>query len=120
VYGGASNPKDCLYATTEVAMHWRVLPSPWTIPIPNLASAPRKASSSLTICPVPRKATESGPCLAWMALKFETKASVAACHDTGSSLPRAFRNSGVVARSSACKGASASQPLGQAMPRFTG
>jgi hypothetical protein len=101
-------------------MHWRVLPSPWTIPIPNLARDPRKASSSLTICPVPRKATESGPCLAWMALKLVTKASSAAAHETGSSLPRALRSSGVVARSSAASGASASQPLGQAMPRLTG
>ena len=41
-------------------MHWRVLPSPWTIPMPNLASAPSSASSSVTICPVPSKATAAG------------------------------------------------------------
>src|SRR5262249_40810671 len=64
VYGGASNPKDCLYATTDVAMHWRVLPSPCTMPIPNLPSAPRSASSSVGLCPVPSHATDSGPYLA--------------------------------------------------------
>ncbi len=30
-------------------MHWRVFPSPWRIPMPNLASAPRNAISSVTI-----------------------------------------------------------------------
>ena len=36
--------------------------------MPNLASAPSRAISSVGICPVLRKATESSPCLAWMAL----------------------------------------------------
>ena len=45
-------------------MHWRVLPSPCAIPIPNFASAPSRASSSVGSWPVPRNATDSGPCRA--------------------------------------------------------
>ena len=39
---------------------------------------------------------------------------------TGCNLPAEFRNSGVTARSGESSTASASQPFGQAMPRFTG
>lgn len=55
VYGGASKPKDCLYATTAVAIHCLVFPSPWIKPIPNFASAPKRAISSVAICPVLKK-----------------------------------------------------------------
>jgi hypothetical protein len=108
-----------LYATTAVAMHWRVLPSPWIIPIPNLASEPRNASSSDGSWPVPKNATDSAPCLACIPRKRETNASSASGHATGFSSPFT-RKSGVTARSSLASGASACQPLGQAFPRFTG
>ena len=53
-------------------MHWRVLPSPWAMPMPNLASAPSRAISSVAIWPVLRKARDSGPCSAWIARKRST------------------------------------------------
>ncbi len=56
-------------------MHWRVLPSPCSMPIPNLASAPRKAISSVTICPVLMNATDSLPCASWIALNRSTNAA---------------------------------------------
>ena len=68
-------------------MHWRVLPSPWTMPMPNLASAPSSASSSVTICPVPSQATEAGPCLVWIAFMRATKVDSASGQATGCSLP---------------------------------
>ena len=101
-------------------MHWRVFPSPCAIPMPNLASAPSSASSSVGICPVPRNATDSGPCCAWIALKRSTRVRSASSQPTGCRTPDASRRSGVVARSSAASTASASHPLGQATPRFTG
>ena len=100
-------------------MHWRVLPSPCTIPIPNFDSAPRNASSSLGICPVPRKATDCGPWVSPIFLKRDTIAPTASSHDAGMSLPAALRRSGCVARSGAASGASASHPFGQAVPRLT-
>ncbi len=49
-----------------------------------------------------------------------TNVSAACSQSTGDSRPPSVRNSGVVARSGDCKTLSASHPLGQAMPRFTG
>ena len=49
-----------------------------------------------------------------------TNTSMASGQEIGWSVPEASRSSGVVARSSAPSGVSASQPLGQAIPRFTG
>ena len=77
-------------------MHWRVLPSPWTMPMPNLASAPSNAISSVAIWPVARNATDSGPCLAWIALKRSTKvASAVVPVDAAPACRRASRSSGV-------------------------
>ena len=101
-------------------MHWRVLPSPCAIPIPNLASAPSSAISSVAICPVLRNATDSGPCSAWIAWKRSTIVRSASSQLTGRWTPDPSRHSGVTARSAAPSTASASQPLGQATPRFTG
>ncbi len=102
-------------------MHWRVLPSPWTMPMPNLASAPSRAISSDAIWPVEMKATDSGPCSAWTALNRLTMASRAVGQSTGASgWSREARRRGVVARSGARSGVRASQPFGQAMPRLTG
>ena len=101
-------------------MHWRVLPSPCAMPIPNFASAPSSAISSVGICPVLRNATDSGPCCAWIALKRSTMVRSASSQPNGRWTPAASRRSGVVARSPAPSTASASHPLGQATPRFTG
>ena len=101
-------------------MHWRVLPSPCAIPIPNLASAPSSAISSVGICPVLRNATDSGPCRAWIAWKRSAIVRSAEPQLTGSWTPDASRRSGVVARSAAPSTARASQPFGHATPRFTG
>ena len=102
-------------------MHCRVLPSPWTIPMPNFASAPSSAISSVGIWPVLENATDCRPVA---ALNFADPQNEvrqgAVSQSTGSSTPRAFFNSGVVARSGASSTARASQPFGQAMPRLTG
>ena len=102
-------------------MHWRVLPSPWTMPMPNLASAPSRAISSVAIWPVQRKATDSGPCSAWIALNRSTNgvergrpSRPARALPVGVAQQR--RGGAIGGRS----GVSASQPLGQAMPRLTG
>ena len=101
-------------------MHWRVLPSPCAIPIPNFASAPSSAISSVAIWPVPRNATDSGPCRDWIALKRSAIVRSASSQLTGRWTSDASRNSGVVARSTAPSTASASHPFGHAAPRFTG
>ena len=101
-------------------MHWRVLPSPWAMPMPNFASAPSSAISSVAICPVLRKATDSGPCAAWIARKRSTIVPSASSQPTARWTPPASRRSGVVARSPASSTVNASHPLGQATPRFTG
>lgn len=102
-------------------MHWRVLPSPCFMPMPNLARAPRNAISSVTIWPVLMKATESLPWRAWTDLNFFWNSSIAVSHETSSSSPDLyFLRRGVVARSVAFKGSRASHPLGHAMPRLTG
>ena len=101
-------------------MHCRVLPSPCSIPMPNLARAPSRAISSVGIWPVLRNASDSAPWRAWMALNRSTIVPSAASQLTGRWLPPASRRSGVVARSGASSTVSASQPFGQAVPRFTG
>ena len=102
-------------------MHWRVFESQCNAPMPNFHSAPRKAISSVQICPVLRNATLSGPCWSMMALNLNVKTCIAWSQSVGSSLPVfGWRSSGVVARSGAASGVRASQPFGQAMPRFTG
>ena len=64
---------------------------------------------------------EWAPCRAWMPFIRETNAPIAPAQGTGRSAPVAgSRSSGVVARSGAASGVRASQPFGQAMPRFTG
>ena len=68
-------------------MHCRVLPSPCSMPMPNLASAPSSAISSVTIWPVLRKATECGPWAAWIAFMRSTNVRSAASQLTGSSSP---------------------------------
>ena len=103
-------------------MHWRVLPSPWTMPMPNLASAPSSAISSVAIWPVLEERDRLRAVLGLDRLEractnvderglpvdgFELAARVAQQR-------RAWRGR---ARAS---GVSASQPLGQAMPRLTG
>ena len=105
-----------------VAMHCRVLPSPCTMPMPNLASAPSSAISSVAIWPVLRNATDCGPCCCLDRLEARRRTCVSAVVpvDRLRAAPRASRSSGVVARSGASSSVSASQPLGQAMPRFTG
>ncbi len=100
-------------------MHWRVLPSPCTMPMPNLATAPSRAISSVAIWPVLRNATESGPCSACTALNREANVASALAQSTGTIRPRSSRSSGVVARSGARSGARASHPLGHARPRLT-
>ena len=65
--------------TTAVAMHCRVLPSPCTMPMPNLANAPSRAISSVAIWPVLRKATECGPCCALDRLQPVDRTSAAPC-----------------------------------------
>ena len=101
-------------------MHCRVLPSPCTRPMPNLAKAPSKAISSVTIWPVLRKATESGPCSPRIALKRATNVRIAVSQSVGSGLPRLFFTSGVTARSLDSSTLRLPHPLGQAMPRLTG
>ena len=101
-------------------MHCRVLPSPCSSPMPNLPRAPSRAISSMGIWPVLRKATDSLPCFAWMPFMRFTKASRAVGQSTARSRPPASLNMGEAARSGAPSGVSASQPLGQAMPRLTG
>ncbi len=58
VYGGASNPKLCLCATTDVAIHSLVFPSPGIF-IKFLPTCPSSAISSVVICPVLINATLS-------------------------------------------------------------
>ena len=72
------------------------------------------------ICPVLIKATDSLPYFAWMPFMRLTKVSSAVGQSTARSRPPASRSMGDVARSGARSGASASHPLGQAMPRLTG
>ena len=107
---------------TLISRGWTdsALPSPCSMPMPNLASAPSSAISSVTICPVDKNAIDARPWRAWIAWKRDVNAASAAGQSTASSLPRAPRKSGVVARSAAASGASASQPFGHAAPRFTG
>jgi hypothetical protein len=88
--------------------------------MPNLANAPRNAISSVGICPVERNATDSGPCSSMIARKRVTKVATADSQSMGRRRPLASRHNGVRARSSAASGASASHPLGHAMPRLTG
>jgi hypothetical protein len=102
-------------------MHWRVLLSQCKNPIPNLKSAPRKAISSVTIWPVLRNATDSGPWARLISFKRSQKRIKALSQSIDSNHPEAlFRSSGVVARSRARSGVNASQPFGQAIPRLTG
>jgi len=101
-------------------MHWRVLPSPWSIPIPNFATAPRRAISSVAIWPVLRNATDSGPCSAWMARNRATIVAAASSQPTGRRRPSGPRSRGSTARSGASSTRRASHPFGQAMPRLTG
>ena len=102
-------------------MHWRVLASPWTMPMPNFASAPSSAISSVTIWPVLRKATDSGPCLRWIVLEAldERRRRVSQSHglELASRVVAQQRRGRAIGRAS---GVSASQPFGHAMPRFTG
>ena len=102
-------------------MHCRVFPSPCSIPMPNLARAPSRAISSVGIWPVLRNASDPAPWRAWMALNRSTIVPSAASQLAGRwwASP-ASRRSGVVARSGASSTVSASQPFGQAVPRFTG
>ena len=102
-------------------MHCRVLESQCSPPIPNLKSAPSKAISSVHIWPLLRNAIDSGPCWSSSALNLSVNTWSPWSQSTGSKrCVFLFRSRGVVARSGAASGASASQPLGHARPRFTG
>ena len=58
------------------------------MPMPNLASAPSSAISSVAIWPVLRNATDCGPCLAWIALKrVDERVAAPSSQSTGRSLP---------------------------------
>ncbi len=79
-----TNKDKHIGAVVALAMHWRVLPSPCRIPMPNFARAPRNASSSVQIWPVPSHAIASLPYFPWMALKRSVKFCSAVCQSTGS------------------------------------
>ena len=88
--------------------------------MPNLANAPRYAISSHAIWPVDRNATDSGPCCSKIDLNRAVNVRSASSHDTSAIDPSGCRNLGCVARSGLSSTRSASQPFGQAIPRFTG
>jgi hypothetical protein len=66
------------------------------------------------------KAMLCSPCRDWMAFMREANSVIAAPHGTGRIAPPESRSNGIVPRSDAASGVSASQPFGQAMPRLTG
>ena len=61
-----------------------------------------------------------GPCVAWIAFHAVDKRAERSVPIDRFELAGCVAHSGVVARSGASSTASASQPFGQAMPRFTG
>ena len=95
-------------------MHWRVLPSPCSIPMPNLARAPSSAISSVAIWPVLRKATRLGPVLR-PGRPFIRSTNVPQRRrpvDRLRGARGASRSSGVVARSGAASGVERLPALG--------
>jgi hypothetical protein len=71
-------------------MHWRVLLSQCKNPMPNLKSAPRKAISSVTIWPVLRNATDSGPWARLISFKRSQKRIKAPSQSIDSNRPEAL------------------------------
>ena len=102
-------------------MHWRVLPSPWSMPMPELGERAEEGQlfGGDLAGAEPGQRVGAVPALdAFEALHESGERAFPSSPAPAS--PRALRRSGVVARSAARSGASASQPLGQAMPRLTG
>ena len=90
------------------------------MPMPNLASAPSSAISSVGIWPVERNATDSGPCSAWIGPDAVAEHVERRRPSRPGAAARSRRAAAGAWPGRARSGVSASQPLGQAMPRFTG